>query len=49
VLAGLVEIKVHLAGVRVREFAEFQINNHQAPQAAMKKKQVDAEPLISDE
>ena len=47
-LPGIIEIQVHLAGIGVREFPGFEINENEAPQAAVKKHQVDAVPFIPD-
>jgi hypothetical protein len=38
VLASVVQVEIHLAGVRVGEAAEFQIYENQAAQSAMEKK-----------
>jgi len=47
-LPGIIEIQVHLAGIGVREFPGFEINENEAPQSAVKKHQVDAVPFIPD-
>jgi hypothetical protein len=35
VLAGVVEVKVHLSGVGMGELAEFEIDHHEAPEHAV--------------
>src|SRR5436190_4173009 len=41
-LARIVEIKMHLAGIGVRKLSHLQIDNDEAPQFAMEKKQIDS-------
>ena len=48
VLARVVQIQVHLAGIGVCELTEFQVHDHQGPKAAMEKNQVDPIPFGSD-
>jgi hypothetical protein len=48
VLAGIVQIKIHLAGIDVGEFADLQIDNDQAAQPSMKEQQIDAIPFVAD-
>ena len=48
VLAGVVQVKVHLSSVRVTEFAYLQINYDQAAQAAVKEDKVDTKPCFVD-
>ncbi|HWR92319.1 MAG TPA: hypothetical protein VN300_07820 [Desulfobacterales bacterium] len=48
VLSGIVEIEVHLAGVRVGEFPDLQVDDHQASQAAVEKEQVDSIPFVAN-
>ena len=45
-LPGVVEVQVHLASVGVTEFANLQVNYHQAPEPPMEEYEVDAEPSI---
>jgi len=47
-LPGIIEIQVHLAGIGLREFPGFEINENEAPQSAVKKHQADAIPFIPD-
>src|ERR1044072_2557771 len=47
-LASIVEIHVHLTGIRISEFIHFQIDDHQTTQPAMKEDQIYTEPLIAD-
>ncbi len=46
--AGVVEVKVHLAGIGVGEGTDFEIDDDQAIELAMKEEEIDAEPLIAD-
>jgi len=39
---------MHLTGIRVRELSDFEIDDHQTPQPAMKEKEIDAIPLRAD-
>jgi hypothetical protein len=48
VLAGIVEVKMHLTGIGVREFSKFQVDHHQAAQLAMEEEQIDAIPLVAN-
>ena len=48
VLAGVVEVEVHLAGVGVGEGAELEINDDEAAQAAVEEEEVHAIPDIAD-
>ena len=48
VLAGVVEVEVHLAGVGVRELAELEVDDDQAAQAPVEEEQVDPVPLVAD-
>ena len=45
---GVIAVKVHLAGVSVRESSELQVEDHQAAQAAVEEKEVHAIPLVVD-
>ena len=47
-LAGVVEVEVHLTRVRVAELANFQVRKEQAMQTAVEEDQIDAEPIIVD-
>lgn len=46
VLAGVVEVEMHLAGVGVAELANLQVGQEQAPQAAMEENKIDAKPIV---
>ena len=46
VLAGIVQIEVHLAGVRVAEPADLEVDDQQAAQPAVKEQQINAEPGV---
>ena len=46
--ARVIQIKVHLARIGMRELADFQINNHKAPQFAVKEKKIDAVPFAAE-
>ena len=48
VLAGVVQIQVHLARVRVCEFTEFQIHNNESPKPAVEENQINTIPFGSD-
>ena len=48
VLAGVVEVEVHLPGVGVRELAELEVDDDEAAQPAVEEEQVDAIPLVAD-
>ena len=48
VLPRVVQIEVHLPCVSVRELPELQINDDQAPQAAMVEQEVDTIPCTAD-
>src|SRR5262249_48951049 len=45
VLTGVVEVKVHLPGVRVRELVELEIDDDEAPKPPVEKEEVHAVPL----
>ena len=47
-LAGIIQIKVHLAGIGVREFSGFEIDEHEALQPPMKEHQIDTIPFVTD-
>jgi hypothetical protein len=47
-LAGVIEVEVHLASVRIAELPNFEVRNKQAPQAAMKENEVNTEPIVVD-
>jgi hypothetical protein len=46
-LAHVVQVKIHLSGIGVSEFPDFQIDDDQAEQPAMKEQQLDAISLIA--
>jgi len=46
VLAGIVEVEVHLAGIGVAELANLQVGQEQATQAAMEEDEIDAKPVV---
>jgi len=48
VLAGVVQVQVHLARIGVGEAAELEIEYDEAPQSAVKEEQVDAIPVVVD-
>lgn len=48
VLPGIVEIHVHLPGIRMREFSKLQIDNDEAAQLSMKEEQIDSIPFVAD-
>ena len=47
-LARVVQIQVHLAGIGVREFTEFQIHDDEARRPAVEENQIDPIPFGSD-
>ena len=47
-LSGVIEVKIHLAGVGVGKSAELQIDEDQAAESSMKKEQVHAVPIVAD-
>src|SRR5206468_1741853 len=47
-LASVIQIKMHLARIGMREFADLQINDHKAPQFAVKEKKIDPIPFAAD-
>jgi len=46
VLAGVIEIEIHLASVSVGEAAEFQVYEDEAPKATMEEEQVHTVPVV---
>ena len=46
--ARVVEIEVHLSCVGVRELPEFEIDDHETPEAPVEEEQVDPVPLVAD-
>ena len=48
VLAGVVQIEVHLPSVRVTELAHLEVNNDQAAQAAVKEDEIYTKPGVVD-
>src|SRR5207249_1240778 len=48
VMAGVVEVQVHLADVASSDSVKFQIDQHEAAKPAVKKDEIDAEPLVID-
>ena len=47
-LTRVVEIQVHLAGIRMREFSQFQVHHDEALQFAVEENQIDPIPFCSD-
>jgi len=47
-LSGVIQIKVHLASIGVREFTCLEVDKYEAPKAAVKKHQINAVPFIAD-
>ena len=47
-LAGIVQIQIHLTGVGVRELAELQIYYNETLKPAMEEDQIDSIPFVSD-
>ena len=48
VLAGVVEVEVHLASVGIAELADFEVDDDEAPEPPVKEYEVDAEPVVVD-
>ena len=48
VFARIVQIEIHLPGIGVGEFADFQIDDDEAPESPVEEQQVDAIPLVAD-
>jgi hypothetical protein len=48
VLAGVVEVEVHLPSVRVAEFANLEIDDDQAAQLTVEENEIDAKPSVVD-
>ena len=48
VLAGVVEVEMHLASVGIAELADFEVDNDEAPEPPVKEYEVDAEPSVVD-
>lgn len=48
VLTGVVAVHVHLPDIGVAEFAQLQIDDDQAAQAAVEEQQIDTEPAFVD-
>lgn len=48
VLARVVQVEVHLTGVRVGESAQFEVDDHEAPNAPVKEQEVHSVPGIID-
>src|SRR5260370_1181390 len=46
VFAGVILIEVHLSSVRVTEFANFEVHDHERSQTAMKENEVDPKPGV---
>ena len=44
----VIQIEMHLPRIRMREFAEFEINDDEASEQPVKKQEVDPVPLISN-
>jgi len=47
-LAGVVQVEVHLPSIGVAEFADLEVDDHQTLELAMEKQQVNAEPVVVD-
>src|ERR1700722_3748998 len=47
ILPRIVQVQVHLAGIRVSEFSYLQFNDQQASEPPMKKQQIDPIPFRS--
>ena len=47
-LAGVVEVEMHLASVGIAELADFEVDNDEAPEPPVKEYEVDAEPSVVD-
>ena len=45
---SVIEIKMHLTRISMRELADLQINDYKAPQFAVKEKKIDAIPFAAD-
>src|SRR5437899_778669 len=48
VIAGIVEVEVHLAGIGVGELADLEVDDDQAPEPAVEEEEVDPVPLVTD-
>jgi hypothetical protein len=48
VLAGVVQVEVHLASVRVGEPIQLEVDDEEASQATMEEQQVDSIPSVPD-
>jgi hypothetical protein len=46
--ARVIQIEVHLPGIRVGELSEFEINDDEASKSSMEEEQVNPVPLVSD-
>ena len=47
-LAGIVQVKVHLPGVDMGEPSEFEVDHNEAAQFPVKKEKIDAIPFVVD-
>ena len=47
-LTCVIQIEMHLSRIRMRELAEFEINNDETPEPSVEEHQVDPIPLVSD-
>jgi hypothetical protein len=47
-LAGVVQVEVHLPRVSEAEFGRLEVNDDQATQPAMKEDEIDAKPVVID-
>jgi len=47
-LAGVVEIEIHLAGIGMGEFPELQLHNNQRSKSTVKEEQVNSIPCRAD-
>jgi len=48
ILASEIQIQVHLSRISVSKFSNFEIDDHETPQSAMEKEEIDSKPLVSD-
>jgi hypothetical protein len=46
VLPCIIQIQVHLTGIRVREFAELEVDDDEASESAVDKQQINTAPLV---
>lgn len=46
IVAGVIQVEVHLAGVGVAEFSDLQVGQKQAAQTAVEENKIDAKPVV---